>query len=67
MEGYGGWPVLGTKAGGKWNSSNYNLEDLLIYTRHGTNYIPLIDVGVTQDDKHPTNHILYVSTFLYPL
>ncbi|XP_053378803.1 neprilysin-4-like isoform X4 [Mercenaria mercenaria] len=60
MEGFGGWPVLGSKAGGKWNQSSFNLEDLLIYTRKGTNYIPLIDVGVTQDDKNPTKHILYI-------
>ncbi|XP_060596084.1 neprilysin-like, partial [Ruditapes philippinarum] len=26
----------------------------------GNNYLPLIDVGVTQDDKHPTKHILYI-------
>ncbi|XP_060599061.1 neprilysin-like isoform X3 [Ruditapes philippinarum] len=60
MDGFGGWPVLGSNPGGNWNSSDYNIEDLLIYSRKGTNYLPLIDVGVTQDDKHPTKHILYI-------
>ncbi|KAL4221850.1 Membrane metallo-endopeptidase-like 1 [Mactra antiquata] len=60
MEGYGGWPVLGSNPGGHWDPSTYNLEELLIYAKKHTNYIPLIDVGITTDDKNPDKHILYI-------
>lgn len=62
MEGFGGWPVMGSHPGGNWDASQFNLEDLLIYARKGTNSLPLIDIGVSQDDKQPTKYILYVSS-----
>jgi hypothetical protein len=63
---FGGWPLLGSNAGGKWNSSLYNLEDLLVRVRKESNYIPIVDIGVITDDKTPTKHVLYVSyIFMY--
>ncbi|XP_053379958.1 neprilysin-like [Mercenaria mercenaria] len=60
MEGFGGWPVLGPNPGGNWTPSTYNSEDSLIYSRQGTHYTPLVEVGVMQDSKNPTKHILYI-------
>ncbi|XP_060595555.1 neprilysin-1-like isoform X2 [Ruditapes philippinarum] len=56
----GGWPLLGSNAGGKWISSLYNLEDLLVRVRKESNYIPIVDIGVITDDKTPTKHVLYL-------
>lgn len=59
MTGLMGWPVMGSNLGGNWNASK-DLEDLMIEVRKGTNSPPVIDFGVTQDDKNPESHILAV-------
>lgn len=58
MEALGGWPVMGNNRGGKWDSTIYNLEDLMIRVRNETNTLPLVDIYVSQDDKNPTKYIL---------
>ena len=59
-----GWPIMGSNPGGNWNAST-SLEDLMILVRKGSNSLPVIDFGVTQDDKNPENHILAVSGIIY--
>ncbi|KAH3821495.1 hypothetical protein DPMN_123259 [Dreissena polymorpha] len=56
----GGFPVLASKPGGNWVAAGFDLVNLLVRTRNGTNILPLIDVGVVQDDKNPSKYILYV-------
>ena len=60
MENLGGWPILGTKRGGRWNQTDYNLEDLLILIRNETNTLPLADIYVGKDIKNKPKHILVV-------
>ncbi|XP_052286695.1 membrane metallo-endopeptidase-like 1 isoform X2 [Dreissena polymorpha] len=60
MTALGGFPVLASKPGGNWVSAGFDWVNLLVRTRNGTNSLPLIDVGVTQDDKNPSKYILYV-------
>lgn len=57
----GGWPVLGNKAGGRWNSSTFKIEDLLVTVREYTNSAPIMDSYVYDDSKDPLTRILYVS------
>lgn len=60
IEKFGGWPVLESNDGGRWDERRFNLEDLLVETeRHGQN-MPLIRVGVTKDLKSASNNIIYV-------
>lgn len=61
MEELGGFPSLEQKPGGKWDETKFNFEDLMIRIKNRTNFIPVIDVDVTQDDKNPSKYILYVS------
>ncbi|XP_052285288.1 membrane metallo-endopeptidase-like 1 [Dreissena polymorpha] len=56
----GGFPVLASKPGGNWAVAGFDLVDLLVKTRNGSNSMPLINVGVTQDDKNPSKYIIYV-------
>ena len=51
---------MDTHRGGKWNSKAYNLEDLMILVRNDTNYLPFVDIWVSQDDKNPSKYILTV-------
>jgi len=60
MEQMGGLPALGAKPGGNWNQTGFDITSFLVRMRKRTKYIPLIDVGVMQDDKIPTQYILYV-------
>lgn len=60
MEKLGGWPIMGNHRGGKWNSKTYNLEDLMILVRNDTNYLPFVDIWVSQDDKNPSKYIVTI-------
>ena len=62
-ESLAGLPALGSKSGGNWNEKTFNLETLLSTVRKGTNSLPLFDIAVGQDDKNPTQNILFVSCF----
>ena len=61
MESLGGWPIMGSNRGGNWNEASFNLEDLMIRLRNETNNLPIVDIKVFQDLKHPVKHIITVS------
>ncbi|XP_060072891.1 neprilysin-like [Ylistrum balloti] len=55
----GGWPVLGSKPGGNWNESDYDLTRLLIGLIKYNNK-PLIQMYVYTDVKNSTVRIIYI-------
>ncbi|XP_053403714.1 membrane metallo-endopeptidase-like 1 isoform X2 [Mercenaria mercenaria] len=59
-EAFGGWPVLGSNDGGKWDPNRYNLENLLVHSKQRGTSMPLIEVGVVNDILNPTKYILYI-------
>lgn len=61
MEDLGGYPALEQGPGGKWEENKFDLESLLIRSKKETVYIPILDIGVSQDDKNPSKYIAYVS------
>ena len=60
MEGFGGWPILGSRNGGMWNENSYNLEDLMKRMRNDSVPLPLVNMLVFQDVKNPSKNILTV-------
>ncbi|XP_052760153.1 membrane metallo-endopeptidase-like 1 isoform X1 [Mya arenaria] len=60
LETLDGLPALGPRPGGRWNKASFDIVNLMVKARKGVDLIPLIDIGVMQDDKKPTNYILYV-------
>ena len=58
MEELGRWPIMGAHKGGNWDQSAFNLEDLLILVRNHTNFLPLVRIYVSQDEKIQQNIFL---------
>ncbi|OWF45829.1 Neprilysin [Mizuhopecten yessoensis] len=55
----GGWPVLGSKPGGNWNESEYDLTQLMVKLIKYNNK-PLIEMYVYTDVKNSTVRVIYV-------
>ena len=65
MENLGGMPALGSSPGGKWNEASFDMTEMMNRMKLETTYVPIIDIGIMQDDKNPSKHILYVSLLIY--
>ncbi|XP_052765248.1 neprilysin-1-like [Mya arenaria] len=57
LEELGGWPILGSKPGGNWEESKFDLARLITTLRKYNNKV-IIDMGVGIDNKNSTNHIV---------
>ncbi|XP_060575366.1 neprilysin-1-like [Ruditapes philippinarum] len=51
MESMGGLPMLGDAPGGRWDSSSYSLEDLLVKSFHMTPSTPMIHLSIKDTNK----------------
>ena len=56
----GGWPVLGSSAGGNWSEYDFSLTKLLIVL-YKYNSRPIVNMAVAGDVKESEKNILNVS------
>ncbi|XP_077998818.1 endothelin-converting enzyme homolog [Glandiceps talaboti] len=60
LEFLGGWPVLGSSPGGRWEESNFDLTNLLSTINKVMDEGSIVATFVSRDDKNPSRNILWI-------
>jgi hypothetical protein len=59
LDSIGGWPVLGTKPGGNWNESSFDIMSDLVFIRY-SGVSPFIQVFLGLDEKDSGKRMIKV-------